>query len=214
MDTVGLVHTCDRPTHPRASLFVKRPPALFITPSIHPRSGELTLRCSLSGLLVNLTFKEGGEVKGALEALPPAAAAEVAGGGSGATNNGSGPSFPATGKPAKLGTFSGSWRECVRVACPTLGLEGTVHHATGPSAVASAGQAASGVSSAASPPPPPPPPPLSSLDLCRLGPMRLPRLWSALHAALLYNDPAHAQGGKVRLGGAMVRGDGRFVDSC
>ena len=202
MDTVGLVHACDRPTHPRASLFVKRPPALFITPSIHPRSGELTLRCSLSGLLVTLAFKEGGEVKGALEAMPPAAAAvEATGGGFGAANHGSGASPPATGKPTKLGTFSGSWRDSVRVACPTLGLEGTVHHATGPSAVASAGQTAGGVSSAATPPPPPPPPPpLSSLDLCRLGPMRLPRLWSALHAALLYNDPARAQGGKVRLG--------------
>ena len=176
-----------------------------ITNPIHPSPGELTLRCSLSGLLVTLTFREGGEVKGVLEALPPAAAAaaaaEAAGGGSGATNNGSGAYPPATGKPTKLGTFSGSWRDSVRVACPTLGLEGTVHHATGPSAVASAGQTAGGVSSAATPPPPPPPPPpLSSLDLCRLGPMRLPRLWSALHAALLYNDPARAQGGKVRLG--------------
>lgn len=40
-------------------------------------------------------------------------------------------------------------------------------------------------------------PPAESVDLQNLGAMRLPRLWAALHDALIYNDPVRAKGGKV-----------------
>jgi hypothetical protein len=40
--------------------------------------------------------------------------------------------------------------------------------------------------------------PLPQLDLAHLGPMKLPRVWSAIHDALLYADPRVAAGGRVR----------------
>lgn len=36
-----------------------------------------------------------------------------------------------------------------------------------------------------------------TISLASLGPQQMPRLWSALHDALLYNDPTKASGGKV-----------------
>lgn len=36
-----------------------------------------------------------------------------------------------------------------------------------------------------------------TISLANLGPQQMPRLWSALHDALLYNDPNKASGGKV-----------------
>jgi hypothetical protein len=41
------------------------------------------------------------------------------------------------------------------------------------------------------------PAPLPQLDLGHLGPMKLPRVWSAIHDALLYADPRIAAGGRV-----------------
>jgi len=38
---------------------------------------------------------------------------------------------------------------------------------------------------------------LEEVDLRRLPPVQLPRLWTAVHSCLLYNDPARASGGKV-----------------
>jgi len=38
---------------------------------------------------------------------------------------------------------------------------------------------------------------LSALNLKRLGPLACPRLWAALHDAVLYSDPRAAIGGKV-----------------
>jgi hypothetical protein len=39
---------------------------------------------------------------------------------------------------------------------------------------------------------------LRTLNLRRPGPLASPRLWAALHDAVLYSDPRAASGGKVR----------------
>ena len=40
--------------------------------------------------------------------------------------------------------------------------------------------------------------PLSKcVDINNLGPQQLPRLWSCIHDACMYNDPLQAAGGKV-----------------
>lgn len=59
-----------------------------------------------------------------------------------------------------------------QVACPALGLEGTVFDASQYM-----------------------PPILRQVDLNNLGPMMLPRLWSAIHDALVFIDPGQASGG-------------------
>ena len=38
---------------------------------------------------------------------------------------------------------------------------------------------------------------LEALDLVRPGPMRLPRLWSAIHEAIMFIDPTDVAGNKV-----------------
>jgi hypothetical protein len=43
------------------------------------------------------------------------------------------------------------------------------------------------------------PAPLPQLDLGHLGPLKLPRVWSAIHDALLYADPRIAAGGRVSM---------------
>ncbi|MEW5301924.1 MAG: hypothetical protein WDW36_004748 [Sanguina aurantia] len=74
-----------------------------------------------------------------------------------------------------LGTLEGCWRSRVVVRCPKLGMEGVIHE-EGPELR----------------------PALSdTISLASLGPQQMPRLWSALHDALLYNDPNKASGGKL-----------------
>ena len=166
-------------------------------------------------MTVSLNFREGGQVRGTIAidsgGRSGGAVKAIVGGilrGVGA----SGTLAAAGGSDSQqLGTFEGSWRSELVILCPGLGLHGIVHHGGG---VPWEGLGHHGSchgsyhgsyvppsvtpSSSVSPPSPPPPAPLLSVDLCRLGPMRLPRLWSTLHDALLYNDPAKAQGGKVR----------------
>ena len=154
-------------------------------------TGTLAISCPLTGLSSSLEFREGGHVKGAL------------------TLDKASVGVTAVTRVTLLGGLSGNWRGVVHITCPTLG-EGVVHDGgesskhprglpgAGPSSVARGGAAQSphGTQSAESVSPPPPPP-LLCVDLHRLGPMRLPRLWSALHDALVYNDPSRSQGGKV-----------------
>ena len=181
-------------------------------------TGTLYITCPLSGLTSSLEIREGGDVKGSLSLIEPV------------------PASIATSKTKTvLGGFTGNWRGDVLIACPSLGLEGVVHGggnlqqqqqtlhplstergsqvgiAGSSSALTSSGAAQSfGKSHATrsneSVIPSPPPIPLSCVDLNRLGPMRLPRLWSALYDALLYNDPTKAQGGKASHGPQIVMG--------
>ncbi|KAG1659542.1 hypothetical protein FOA52_016165 [Chlamydomonas sp. UWO 241] len=78
-------------------------------------------------------------------------------------------------KAVRVGAFRGSLSTSVHVATSGagLGMEGTVYDAASGAAL------------------------ITTLDLRALGPMRLPRLWSAIHDALLYADPALGAGGKA-----------------
>jgi len=67
------------------------------------------------------------------------------------------------------------------------GLEGIVFDA---STVLAAGSSSAGGASAR--------PIMRSVCLAKLGPVAMPRLWAALHDAILYMDPAHSRGGRVR----------------
>ncbi|GAX80360.1 hypothetical protein CEUSTIGMA_g7799.t1 [Chlamydomonas eustigma] len=153
-------------------------------PTTHP-SGKLSVLCRQSGLTAILQIKEGGEVKGIIEAVeagPPGSLLEI--------------------RSNKIGTVSGDWRKEVTVSCLGLGLEGVVHTTIQKVAATHLGvsPSTSRLRAAASLPTPSlPPTPLHVLDLNRLGPMRLPRLWSALHDCLLYNDKSQARGGKAAL---------------
>ncbi|KXZ47798.1 hypothetical protein GPECTOR_32g410 [Gonium pectorale] len=128
--------------------------------------GDLTVQCPATGLTACLTFKEDGAIKGSLELRqhPGQQAAWAAGGG--APPNG------------LVGSFAGSLLDTVRVVCPGLGLEGTVHSEQPPAPSRPGGL-----------------PPLAQIiNLAAPGPQQLPRLWSALHDALLYHDPKQARG--------------------
>ena len=134
----------------------------------------------------------------------------------GAVGGGGGGSAGGPAVAQKVGSFMGSWRSGLAVLCPSLGLHGLVHHGGGTdpghtgmparnaphvtltSPLTSGGRQRPQPLSMAEVPVLPVVAPLKTVDLCRLGPMRLPRLWSALHDALLYNDPLRSQGGKVR----------------
>lgn len=85
-----------------------------------------------------------------------------------------------------------SVRACVALCTLLLqGLEGVVHSCTSPAPTVPTS------SGGTSPVAAPLPPPMRYIALQQLGPMRLPRLWSALHDALMYADPKAAVGGKV-----------------
>jgi hypothetical protein len=55
--------------------------------------------------------------------------------------------------------------------------------------------------------PVPPTPVLDAVNLRRMGPVGSPRLWTALHDAVLYSDPRAASGGKVGCLMSMGSGD-------
>jgi hypothetical protein len=75
-----------------------------------------------------------------------------------------------------IGSAEGSILSEIQVSLPQQGLEGVLFDSKAVS-----------------------PPPVPSVDLRHLGPMRLSRLWSAIHDALLYADPRAAAGGRVSL---------------
>ncbi|GLC50425.1 hypothetical protein PLESTB_000378100 [Pleodorina starrii] len=153
----------------------------------HPEfKGELVIQCPSTGLMATLTFKEDGVVKGVLEKLQPQQQQQR--GRQGSVSGGSGAAAAAAaaavGVASRLasvygtvGSFAGSLYDSIQITCPELGLEGTLHSEQ---------------------PPTPGLPPLAQLvDLTRPGPQQLPRMWTALHDALLYNDPSQASGGKA-----------------
>ncbi|GIL44429.1 hypothetical protein Vafri_1905 [Volvox africanus] len=152
-------------------------------PELH---GDLIIQCPAAGLMASLTFKENGVVKGVLEKLQPQAQRRqrVASGGSILSAGGAAGGTAAaavignastslSGKMSSMygviGSFMGSLYDSIHVTCPELGLEGTLHSEQ---------------------PPMPGLPPLTQLmDLSRPGPQQLPRLWTAVHDSLIYNDP-------------------------
>ncbi|PNH01909.1 hypothetical protein TSOC_012159, partial [Tetrabaena socialis] len=157
--------------------YMPPPPPFFPSP---PLPGDLLVQCPATGLLACLAFKEEGAVKGSLEQQ------QRQGGQAGQAAARAGGGAPLYGA---LGSFSGSLHDTVRLTCPALGMEGVVHSEQPPSAAAAAG---TGAAAGAVRPPLAP-----AVNLSQPGPQQLPRLWTALHDSLLYNDPKLARGGKA-----------------
>ncbi|KAG2436251.1 hypothetical protein HXX76_006562 [Chlamydomonas incerta] len=144
--------------------------------------GDLVVHSPDTGMVVSITFGDEGAVKGVVERQPPPQPATAAGSSSAQQQAGGGTPAGRRQQPLHrltgvIGTVVGSLHDSIHVACPALGLEGDIH--------------------SEQPPAPGLPPLAPALDLAAPGPQQLPRLWSALHDALLYADPAQASGGKA-----------------
>ncbi len=61
----------------------------------------MAISCPKSGLSATLSFKEGGEVKGSVDAVDPV-------------------DPPSSRKSVRIGTLSGNWRNKVQVSCPGM----------------------------------------------------------------------------------------------
>eukprot|EP00879_Flechtneria_rotunda_P023840 GHRR01025247.1.p1 GENE.GHRR01025247.1~~GHRR01025247.1.p1 ORF type:complete len:472 (+),score=151.94 GHRR01025247.1:705-2120(+) len=170
-------------------------PALRFTTPVSPNcqvtiKGELGISCRATGLLLSLAFGNNYSVKGTIEqaqapsgpstaATQPlsAQAAAVQGTGNparGAAGVSGGGGRTLHGKGSLLGLVNGYWTSIISVSCPKLGMEGVLYDASQQLPAA-----------------------LPYIDLAHLGPMRLPRVWSAIHDALLYTDPRMASGGRA-----------------
>ncbi|KAF6254987.1 hypothetical protein COO60DRAFT_1641921 [Scenedesmus sp. NREL 46B-D3] len=155
-------------------------PALQLLAPTSPRcpavfKGELAISCRATGLLMSLTFAKDCSVKGTIEQLPGSAAAAAAAMAAMAAAAAAAAAGGGAGSKVQLlGTVAGHWTSVINVSCPKLGLEGVLYDSAASS-----------------------PPPLPQLHLAQLGPMRLPRVWSAIHDALLYADPRVAAGGRA-----------------
>ncbi|WIA19448.1 hypothetical protein OEZ85_004063 [Tetradesmus obliquus] len=157
-------------------------PALQLLAPTSPRcpvvfKGELAISCRATGLLLSLHFAKDCSVKGTIEQLPGSTAAAAAAMAAASAAGGTG------GKVQVLGTVAGHWTSVINVSCPKLGLEGVLYDNSSIS-----------------------PAPLPQLDLAHLGPMKLPRVWSAIHDALLYADPRVAAGGRAASKLALTMG--------
>ncbi|PNW87146.1 hypothetical protein CHLRE_02g110900v5 [Chlamydomonas reinhardtii] len=151
--------------------------------------GDLVVHSPDTGMMVSITFGEGGAAKGVVEMQPPQPQLPAGSSSSASFSAGSSPARQAAGGTpvgrrqqqsrfaGVLGRVSGSLHDSIQVTCPALALEGDIH--------------------SEQPPAPGLPPLAPALDLAAPGPQQLPRLWSALHDAFLYADPAQASGGKA-----------------
>ncbi|KAI8475995.1 MAG: hypothetical protein J3K34DRAFT_516911 [Monoraphidium minutum] len=164
---------------------VQLPPLLLLDPLSDEcpvaYKGDLIVSCAQTGLTAALQIAKDHSVTGTLEQLPPAPpgrfpAASGAAGGGG-------------GGGRQLGAFGGSWRSKVLVSCPSMGMQGVVFDCF----------ERGGASNS-------PPRVLDAVNLRHLGPMGAPRLWAALHDAVLYSDPRAATGGKaaIKLAAALA----------